>query len=174
VFAEFETNLRRERQLEEIANAKVRGVYRAARRVLILPKIKRIKTGGMGPPEREKFRFGTHYFRSGMPWGEGKNRWHKHAYFKMGALTVFTARKKVIRWQGDRHLCADLSNCRTGRAGRACRAVERRGIDACRYGRAPYGKLSAVDPPSHFQHYRVSLAFRGTCENVRRNFSFCP
>jgi hypothetical protein len=21
---------------------------------------------------------------------------------------------------------------------------------------------------------RVSLAFRGTCENVRRNFSFCP
>ena len=97
VFAEFETNLRRERQLEGIANAKVRGVYRAARRVLILPKIKRIKTGGMGPPEREKFRFGTHYFRSGMPWGEGKNRWHKHAYFKMGALTVFTARKKVIR-----------------------------------------------------------------------------
>jgi hypothetical protein len=71
-FAEFETNLRRERQLEEIANAKVRGVYRAARRVLILPKIKRIKTGGMGPPEREKFRFGTHYFRSGMPWGRGK------------------------------------------------------------------------------------------------------
>jgi len=34
VFAELETNLRKERQLEGIASAKARGVYKGARQAL--------------------------------------------------------------------------------------------------------------------------------------------
>jgi DNA invertase Pin-like site-specific DNA recombinase len=41
VFAEFETNLRRERQLEGIADAKARGVYRDAERLSIRPRSSR-------------------------------------------------------------------------------------------------------------------------------------
>jgi DNA invertase Pin-like site-specific DNA recombinase len=49
VFAEFETNLRRERQLEGIADAKARGVYKG-RKVSIDPaKIKQMKADGVGP-----------------------------------------------------------------------------------------------------------------------------
>ena len=49
VFAEFETNLRKERQLEGIADAKARGVYKG-RKVSIDPvKVRAMKTDGMGP-----------------------------------------------------------------------------------------------------------------------------
>ena len=43
VFAEFETNLRRERQLEGIAAAKVRGVYRGRRRQIDAAEIRRLR-----------------------------------------------------------------------------------------------------------------------------------
>jgi DNA invertase Pin-like site-specific DNA recombinase len=49
VFAEFETNLRRERQLEGIADAKVRGVYRGRKASLDPAKVKATKADGMGP-----------------------------------------------------------------------------------------------------------------------------
>src|SRR6201990_2544689 len=44
VFAEFETNLRRERQLEGIAEAKARGVYRGRKPSIDVAKIKAMKT----------------------------------------------------------------------------------------------------------------------------------
>jgi DNA invertase Pin-like site-specific DNA recombinase len=44
VFAEFETNLRRERQLEGIAAAKGRGVYRGRKPVIDATKIRRLRT----------------------------------------------------------------------------------------------------------------------------------
>jgi DNA invertase Pin-like site-specific DNA recombinase len=43
VFAEFETNLRRERQLEGIAAAKVRGVYRGRKPSIDAVEIQRLK-----------------------------------------------------------------------------------------------------------------------------------
>ena len=49
VFAEFETNLRRERQLEEIAVAKARGVYKGRKASMDPAKIKQMKADGMGP-----------------------------------------------------------------------------------------------------------------------------
>ena len=49
VFAEFETNLRRERQLEGIADAKARGVYKGRKATIDPTKIKQMKAGGMGP-----------------------------------------------------------------------------------------------------------------------------
>jgi DNA invertase Pin-like site-specific DNA recombinase len=49
VFAEFETNLRRERQLEGIANAKARGVYKGRKAAIDPAKIKQMKADGMGP-----------------------------------------------------------------------------------------------------------------------------
>jgi DNA invertase Pin-like site-specific DNA recombinase len=49
VFAEFETNLRRERQLEGIADAKARGVYKGRKATIDPAKIKQMKTEGMGP-----------------------------------------------------------------------------------------------------------------------------
>ena len=49
VFAEFETNLRRERQLERIANAKARGVYKGRRASIDPAKIKQMKADGLGP-----------------------------------------------------------------------------------------------------------------------------
>jgi DNA invertase Pin-like site-specific DNA recombinase len=49
VFAEFETNLRRERQLEGIADAKARGVYKGRRATINPAKIKQMKADGMGP-----------------------------------------------------------------------------------------------------------------------------
>ncbi|CAM5775097.1 integrase-like protein y4lS [Labrys miyagiensis] len=42
VFAEFETNLRRERQLEGIAAAKARGVYRGRKRTIDSAEIRRL------------------------------------------------------------------------------------------------------------------------------------
>ena len=50
VFAEFETNLRRERQLEGIANAKARGVYKGRKASIDPAKVKQMKADGMGPP----------------------------------------------------------------------------------------------------------------------------
>lgn len=49
VFAEFETNLRKERQLEGIADAKARGVYKGRKPSVDAAKVKAMKTDGMGP-----------------------------------------------------------------------------------------------------------------------------
>lgn len=51
VFAEFETNLRRERQLEGIAKAKASGVYEGKGRPATIPveRIRELSVGGMGP-----------------------------------------------------------------------------------------------------------------------------
>ncbi|KGT73020.1 integrase [Bradyrhizobium japonicum] len=49
VFAEFETNLRRERQLEGIASAKARGVYKGRKASIDAEKIKKMKADGVGP-----------------------------------------------------------------------------------------------------------------------------
>src|SRR5271155_2634849 len=49
VFAEFETNLRRERQLEGIAQAKARGVYRGRKPSIDMAEIRRLRDqGGSG------------------------------------------------------------------------------------------------------------------------------
>ena len=48
VFAEFETNLRRERQLEGIASAKARGVYKGRKPSIDTAKIKQMKADGLG------------------------------------------------------------------------------------------------------------------------------
>src|SRR6478672_909855 len=48
VFAEFEINLRRERQLEGIANAKARGVYKGRKASIDPAKVKQMKAQGMG------------------------------------------------------------------------------------------------------------------------------
>lgn len=48
VFAEFETNLRRERQLEGIADAKARGVYQGRKPSIDATRIKAMKAEGMG------------------------------------------------------------------------------------------------------------------------------
>lgn len=49
VFAEFETNLRKERQLEGIADAKARGVYKGRKASIDPTKVKAMKADGMGP-----------------------------------------------------------------------------------------------------------------------------
>jgi DNA invertase Pin-like site-specific DNA recombinase len=49
VFAEFETNLRRERQLEGIAGAKARGVYKGRKASIDPAKVKQMRADGMGP-----------------------------------------------------------------------------------------------------------------------------
>jgi len=49
VFAEFETNLRRERQLEGIADAKARGVYKGRRATINPTQIKQMKADGIQP-----------------------------------------------------------------------------------------------------------------------------
>ena len=49
VFAEFETNLRRERQLEGIADAKMRGVYKGRKASIDPAKVRQMKADGMGP-----------------------------------------------------------------------------------------------------------------------------
>lgn len=51
VFAEFETNLRKERQMEGIAAAKARGVYKGRRPMIDADEIHRLKAGGVGPTE---------------------------------------------------------------------------------------------------------------------------
>ena len=50
VFAEFETNLRRERQLEGIALAKTRGVYRGRKPSIDVTEVRRLRNqDGLGP-----------------------------------------------------------------------------------------------------------------------------
>ncbi len=49
VFAEFETNLRKERQLEGIASAKARGVYKGRKASIDPAKIKQMTAEGTGP-----------------------------------------------------------------------------------------------------------------------------
>src|SRR3954454_18616964 len=48
VFAEFETNLRRERQLEGIADAKARGVYKGRKASIDPAKVRQMKADGLG------------------------------------------------------------------------------------------------------------------------------
>lgn len=48
VFAEFETNLRRERQMEGIARAKAEGKYRGRKRSIDAEKVKQLRDEGMG------------------------------------------------------------------------------------------------------------------------------
>ena len=48
VFAEFETNLRRERQMEGIAKAKERGVYQGRKQTIDVEKVRELKESGMG------------------------------------------------------------------------------------------------------------------------------
>jgi DNA invertase Pin-like site-specific DNA recombinase len=49
VFAEFETNLRRERQLEGIAKAKAEGVFKGRKPSIDVAKVKALRESGMGP-----------------------------------------------------------------------------------------------------------------------------
>jgi len=51
VFAEFETNLRRERQAEGIAAAKCRGVYRGRTPKIDMPTIQARLAEGLSPTE---------------------------------------------------------------------------------------------------------------------------
>ena len=51
VFAEFETNLRRERQLEGVAAAKVRGVYKGRPAKLPADRVRDLKDQGFGATE---------------------------------------------------------------------------------------------------------------------------
>src|ERR1700734_3134366 len=51
VFAEFETNLRRERQLEGIAAAKKAGVYKGRPASIDVTKVRQLKAEGMGASE---------------------------------------------------------------------------------------------------------------------------
>ena len=51
VFAEFETNLRRERQMEGIAKAKAAGVYKGRKPSLDPAEVHRLQREGMGPTE---------------------------------------------------------------------------------------------------------------------------
>jgi DNA invertase Pin-like site-specific DNA recombinase len=54
VFAEFETNLRRERQLEGIARAKAEGVYKGRPASIDAAKVRTMKAEGMGATEIAK------------------------------------------------------------------------------------------------------------------------
>ena len=51
VFAEFETNLRRERQLEGISAAKARGAYKGRKRSIDETGVRRLRSQGLGPTE---------------------------------------------------------------------------------------------------------------------------
>jgi len=48
VFAEFETNLRRERQLEGIAKAKAAGIYKGRQVSIDVAKVREMKAQGLG------------------------------------------------------------------------------------------------------------------------------
>ena len=54
VFSEFETNLRRERQLEGIKNAKEKGVYKGRKQNIDVKEIKRLKDEGFGATQIAK------------------------------------------------------------------------------------------------------------------------
>ena len=48
VFAEFETNIRKERQMEGIAKAKLKGVYKGGKSKISIEEIKKLKGEGLG------------------------------------------------------------------------------------------------------------------------------
>jgi DNA invertase Pin-like site-specific DNA recombinase len=54
VFAEFETNLRRERQLEGIAKAKAAGVYKGRPPSIEAARVRELKAQGMRPTDIAK------------------------------------------------------------------------------------------------------------------------
>jgi DNA invertase Pin-like site-specific DNA recombinase len=54
VFAEFETNLRRERQLEGIAKAKANGVYKGRPASIDAAQVREMKARGLGATEIAK------------------------------------------------------------------------------------------------------------------------
>jgi len=54
VFAEFETNLRRERQLEGITKAKVAGIYKGRPASIDAARVRELKAAGMGPTDIAK------------------------------------------------------------------------------------------------------------------------
>ena len=54
VFAEFETNLRRERQMEGISAAKARGVYKGRPATIEVSKVAALKAQGLGATEIAK------------------------------------------------------------------------------------------------------------------------
>lgn len=49
VFAEFETNLRRERQMEGIRSAKERGIYKGRRPTIDVAEVQRLRNDGLTP-----------------------------------------------------------------------------------------------------------------------------
>jgi DNA invertase Pin-like site-specific DNA recombinase len=51
VFAEFETSLRRERQMEGIAKAKAAGVYKGRKPQIDPARVKELEAEGKGPTE---------------------------------------------------------------------------------------------------------------------------
>jgi len=51
VFAEFETNLRRERQMDGIAKAKAKGVYKGRKPRIDADQVRALKIQGIGPAE---------------------------------------------------------------------------------------------------------------------------
>ena len=54
VFAEFETNIRRERQMEGIAKAKAKGVYKGRKPSVDVAQVKALKAEGLGGTEIAK------------------------------------------------------------------------------------------------------------------------
>jgi DNA invertase Pin-like site-specific DNA recombinase len=54
VFAEFETNLRRERQLEGIAKAKAQGVYKGRPTSIDPARVRELKAQGIGATQIAK------------------------------------------------------------------------------------------------------------------------
>jgi DNA invertase Pin-like site-specific DNA recombinase len=54
VFAEFETNLRRERQLQGVAKAKAAGVYKGRPASIDAEQVGKLKADGMGPTQIAK------------------------------------------------------------------------------------------------------------------------
>jgi DNA invertase Pin-like site-specific DNA recombinase len=54
VFAEFETNLRRERQMEGIAKAKAAGVYKGRKPSIDVKKVRDLRDQGIGPADIAK------------------------------------------------------------------------------------------------------------------------
>jgi DNA invertase Pin-like site-specific DNA recombinase len=54
VFAEFETALRKERQMEGIAKAKAAGVYRGRKASIDVAMVRELKAAGVGPAEIAK------------------------------------------------------------------------------------------------------------------------
>jgi DNA invertase Pin-like site-specific DNA recombinase len=72
VFAEFETNLRRERQMEGIVAAKTRGVYKGRKATIRAEEVRRLRADGLGATEiADRLGIGrASVYRVLQPWGE--------------------------------------------------------------------------------------------------------